>query len=86
MKSNKIMFIFVLVVGVVLGGFLGEISSSIPYLNWLSYGQALGISEPLKINLGIIDFTLGFMIKLNIASIIGLILALLIYKLVDKKI
>lgn len=80
MRSNRIISVFVLMVGVILGGFLGEYTKDIPYLSWLSYGQMLGISEPLKLDLGVITLTFAMMVKLNIASVIGLLIAILAYR------
>ena len=66
--------------GLVIGGLLGQIASQVDWLNWLSYGQSFGIEEPFTIDLQVIKITLGFMININIASIIGLAISLFLYK------
>jgi len=67
--------------GVVLGGFIGELASNVSALSWLSYGKTFGLSSPLILDLGIIVLTFGLTIKITIAGIIGVLLAILIYRL-----
>ena len=77
-KSLIILILFVLC-GLVLGGLIGELTKGTG-LSWLSYGQSFGISEPLKLDLGIFQLTLGFMFRINISGILGLIIAVLLYR------
>ena len=76
-KSVLILLLFILC-GLVVGGFLGELASKVDFLWWVSYGEEFGISSPVTIDLSIIKLTIGFMFKINISSIIGLILAIFI--------
>ena len=73
----KILIVFS---GIIIGGYLGALAASVPALSFLSYGKELGLTAPLKLDLSIIELTFGFMINLNIASIIGLVIALFIVK------
>ena len=66
--------------GIILGGYLGELALSVPALSFLAYGKSLGLTAPIKLDLSIIELTFGFMMNLNIASIIGLVIALIIVK------
>ena len=72
-----ILFIFA---GLVIGGLLGELASQVDWLNWLSYGQSFGIDEPLVLNMNVLSLTFAFSIHINIASIIGLAIAIFLYK------
>ena len=47
---------------------------------WLSYGESFGFSTPIKLDLNVIQLTFGLMFKINIASIIGMVLAIFIYR------
>lgn len=77
-KSSWVLILFILA-GIVLGGFLGEILAPYSFWSWLSYGKTFGI-ETVTLNLSIITVTFGLQIKINIASIIGIIAAILIYR------
>ena len=48
------------------------------HLSWLSYGQSFGLDNPLVLNLGVLVITFALQIKITIASIIGVILAIII--------
>ena len=81
--KNKNIWILVLFIlsGLVIGGLIGDIANQIDVLNWLSYGQEFGLESPIVLNLSIIKLTFAFMIKINLASILGIVIAILIYKL-----
>lgn len=78
-KNVWILIVFILC-GIVVGGLLGELASNVNFLWWLSYGQEFGLSTPVTLNLQVITITFGLMLKINIASIIGMILAIFIYR------
>ena len=78
-KSVWILVLFMLA-GIVLGGLLGEFASGLDFLWWLGYGQSFGLSQPIVLNLSIIAITFGVEFKINIASIIGIGIALFIYR------
>lgn len=78
-KNFWIMLIFLLA-GIVIGGLLGELATKVNFLWWLGFGEEFGVDSPIIIDLKIIKFTFAFMIKINIASIIGIALSLLLYK------
>lgn len=79
-SKNTWAFFLVLLTGIVLGGFLGTLSEGVAALNWLSYGQSFGFQEPIVLNLGVLAITFGLNITINIASIIGMILSIIIYR------
>lgn len=78
-KNFWILLVFLLS-GLVIGGLLGELASKIDVLWWLAYGQSFGLSEPLKLDLSVLQITFSLMIRINIASIIGMALAIFIYR------
>ena len=78
-KNVWILILFILC-GIVVGGLLGELASQIDFLWWLSYGEEFGLSDPITLDLQVISLTFGLMFKINIASIIGMILAIFIYR------
>ena len=78
-KNIWILLIFILS-GLVVGGLLGELASKVDRLWWLSYEQKFGINAPIVLDLSVLKLTFGLMFKINIASIIGMVLAIFIYK------
>ena len=78
-KGKWVAILFILA-GLVIGGLLGELAAKVPWLWWLSFGQEFGLQDPLVLDLGVATITFGLMIKINIASIIGVIVALIIYR------
>ena len=78
-KNIWILILFILS-GLVVGGLLGELAKNIDWLWWLGFGKDFGLENPLVLNLSIISITFGLMLKINIASIIGMAIAMFIYK------
>lgn len=78
-KNGWLLLLFIMI-GIVLGGLIADSTAGIPALSWLSYGNTFGLDSPLIINLGVIVITFALQIKITIASIIGVILAIIIYK------
>ncbi|MCI8877022.1 MAG: DUF4321 domain-containing protein [Lachnospiraceae bacterium] len=79
-KNNWALFLLLLA-GIVLGGFIGELTSGISGLSWLSYGKSFGFQNPIVLDLGILVLTFGLSIKITIASIVGVLVAIFIYRL-----
>ena len=78
-KNAWALFLLILA-GIVLGGFIGVLAEGVPALSWLSYGQSFGIDDPIVLNLGVMVITFGVSIKITMASIIGVILSIIIYR------
>ena len=78
-KNIWILLVFLLA-GLVIGGLLGKLAASVPWLWWLSYEQQFGLDTPFVLDLSVLKITFGLMVKINIASIIGMVLAIFIYK------
>ena len=78
-KNIWILLIFILS-GLVVGGLLGDLAGKVDFLWWLGYGESFGLTSPLELDLSIIKITFALAFKINISSIIGLVLAIFIYK------
>lgn len=78
-KSIWILILFIFA-GLVLGGLIGELTKNVSGLWWLGYGQEFGLQDPFVLNLSVLKVTFALMIKINIASIIGMFLAIFVYK------
>ena len=81
MKEKNIWILLVFILsGLVVGGLLGELAGKIDFLWWLGYGESFGLTSLLELDLNIIKITFALAFKINISSIIGLVLAVFIYK------
>ncbi len=78
-KNIWILIVFIFA-GIVVGGLLGELASGIDFLWWLGYGQNFGLAQPVVLDFSIISLTFAIQFKINIASIIGIGVALFIYR------
>ena len=81
-SKNGWVLLILMLAGIVVGGFIGNLTAGMPGLNWLSYGQGFGLDNPIVLNLGILIITFGLTIKITIASIIGMIIAGFIYRFI----
>ncbi len=79
-EKNIWILILFLLSGIVVGGLIGELASQVDFLSWLSYGKEFGLTTPVELDLSVIKLTFGLMFKINIASIVGIVLAIFIYK------
>lgn len=78
-NRNFWILLLMLLSGIVLGGFLGSLADGISFLSWLNFGQSFGLDTPLVLNLGVLVITFGLSIRITMAGIIGVIIALLVY-------
>ena len=81
-RKNFWILLIMLLAGIVLGGFMGQLANGISWLSWLNFGQSFGLDSPLVINFGILVITLGLTIQITKAIIIGIAIALIIYRMI----
>ncbi|MGN0342399.1 MAG: DUF4321 domain-containing protein [Roseburia sp.] len=80
LNKNGWSLFLLLLAGIVVGGFLGYLAQNVSWLSWLNYGQTFGLTSPVELNIGIMIITFGLTINFNIASIIGIIIAIVVYR------
>lgn len=78
MKKWNWTLVLLVLIGFVIGRFIGTYFEG----TWLNYGQAFGLSEPVVLDLGFILVTFGLKIQINIASVIGVIISLVVYRFI----
>ncbi|WP_026893754.1 DUF4321 domain-containing protein [Clostridiisalibacter paucivorans] len=76
-RGTAVLIILILV-GIIIGGIIGDLFGE--QISFLSKGYSIGIKEPWHIDLNVIQLTFGFMLNINIASVLGLIIAIFVYK------
>lgn len=79
-KNSPWALLIFMLCGLVIGGFIGMLTKDISWLSWLNYGQSFGLSSPIVLDLGVIVLTFGITISITMASIIGVLFAVLIYR------
>lgn len=81
MKGKNFWILLVLLLsGIVLGGFIGNMAEGISGLSWLNFGQSFGTDNPIVLNFGILVITFGLKLRITMASIIGVVVALFAYR------
>ena len=81
-KNGWLLLLFIMI-GIVIGGLISEVTAGVSGLSWLSYGNTFGINSngnPLVLDLGILVIT--YHAKITVASIIGVIAAIVIYRFI----
>lgn len=76
---------WVLLMVVLFGGLLGSVIAEAvvgyPVLGFLAREVRAGVDPPIALDLRIISLTLGGIIRLNLAMVLGVIIAVWIYRL-----
>ena len=83
-KNGWLLLLFIMI-GIVIGGLISEVTAGVSGLSWHSYGNTFGINSngnPLVLDLGILVITFALQIKITVASIIGVIAAIVIYRFI----
>lgn len=78
MKKWNWTLVILVLIGFVIGRFIGTYFDG----SWLNYGQTFGLNSPVILDLGFIILTLGLQISINIASVIGVIISLVVYRFI----
>lgn len=79
-QKRGLLALFILI-GAVAGSLIGDIlGGKFKALQFLKTGYWLGFRSPIAIDLKIFTLTLGLSIFVNIMTIIGIILAIILYR------
>jgi len=78
MKKNNFTLIIFLVTGLLLGTIFSQLVSNVPWLSFLS--KSAEINWQPRADLQVIQYDLQFTVRLNLASILGLAAAFLMYR------
>lgn len=79
-EGSKLILVLLVLSGIVIGGFLGSLASGTSFLKWLDFGYGFGQETPLVLDLHIMRLTLQVYFNITIASIIGILLAVFLYR------
>ncbi len=80
--KRTIAFLFFLLAGIAAGTVIAGICSDIPFLSWLGHSVSIGIDtgDPVILDLIVVRLAFGFIMSVNLAQILCVIAALILYK------
>ena len=55
--KNKWSLLLLVLAGIVLGGFIGQLLGGMSAFHWLNFGQTFGLTNPVILDLGILTIT-----------------------------
>ena len=85
MKGRFWLNLFLVIVGVVIGSMVAEMTVGISWLKWLSYGLEFGTETPLVLNLNLLQLTFGISIKITVSMILFIVLSLLLGRVITRE-
>ncbi len=78
MKRVNWVLLLLVLVGFVIGRFIGTYFDG----TFLNYGQSFGLTSPVELNMGFVVLTFGLQIHITIASVLGVVISLIIYRFI----
>ncbi len=78
MKRVNWVLVILVLIGLVIGSLIGTYFSN----TFLSFGQVFGLTNPVELNMGFVSLTFGLKFNINIASVLGVIIAFIIYRFI----
>ncbi len=76
--TSVLVLLLIFAVGGILGNLIGEFFGE--YFPLLQQSREVGLSTPLELDLNFIYLQFAFMIRLNLAGVLGLLLAIWIFR------
>jgi len=77
--------LFLIVVGIVVGTMVSEMTADIPALSWLSYGLDFGTKSPVVLDLNAVTLTLGVSLKITVSTAAFVALSLILGRYISEK-
>ncbi len=74
--------LFVVLLGGVVGHVLAESVRNLPGVSVLARTLEVGLQPALRLDLALFTFTFGFTLRLNLAILLGVLIALWVWRLV----
>ena len=74
-------FIVVLIAGAMLGSVVADAVGQFTYLAPLGHSVVVGLDPPVTVDLRVVTLTLGFVLRLNLATVLGIIAAIFVFRL-----
>ena len=85
MRTRSVFSFFLLLVGIVVGSLLANVTASVPALGWLSYALSFGLESPVVLDLSVVRLTFGLSVNLSVAVILCVAISLVVGNFIYKK-
>ncbi|MGH2348165.1 MAG: DUF4321 domain-containing protein [bacterium] len=77
------LLLFVIIAGALLGSVIADAIVGYPVLSFLSRDVRAGIDPPFTFDLRVVTLTFGATLRLNLAILVGIVLAVWIFRLLQ---
>lgn len=77
-NSNTVTLVVLLLVGIIIGSIIGDLIGD--KVEFLSRSYSLGLKEPIRLDIKVLQIDFRFMLNINVTSILGVIIVLIIYR------
>ncbi len=84
MRTKTIFTFFLVLIGIVIGSLVANVTSGIPALGWLSYALTFGFAEPFVLDLSVLTLTFGLNVNLSVSVILFVIISLVLGRYLDR--
>lgn len=78
MRRVNWVLVLLILIGFVVGRFIGTYFDG----TFLNYGQTFGLNTPIELDMGFVILTFGLKFDITIASVVGVIIAFVVYKFI----
>ena len=80
-EKGKSFLWFLIILGAICGSLVGDaIGNNFSFLNFFKNSYSVGMTEPVILNLKVVVLTIGVKFSINIMTIIGIIVAIILYR------
>ncbi len=73
--------VVIVIAGAMLGGVLANAVGQFTYLSWLGRSLKVGLDPPVVIDLHVLTLTAGFTVRLNLAVLLGILVAAYVFRM-----
>ena len=72
--------VVIVIAGAMLGSVLANAVGQFTYLSWLGRSLTLGVTPPVVIDLHVLTVTVGILVRLNLAVLLGILVAAYVFR------
>ena len=77
--KNNLILVFLVLSALVLSALIGQLTSGIEFLKWLTWGESIGF-DTINLNLAIVNISFAFKMQVNVLQGLFVGGSLLLYK------